>query len=185
MFALSQTRTEFVLTVNISSLFHPQADSQFNLPSYFSFFQLTLFRQSLSFPLLENGELRDWIPVFLCVLERIGACEMLDALLTSLTLIPQSGFSYSSFTPVSSSSFAWQIGYAVYSLLNFDCWIQRRGLLQLIFFMFFDNFRKYILQRIFQITLKLEGRLKLDGRICLNVAIFYNGIHKGLHPAPL
>lgn len=99
MFALSQARTEFVLTVNISSLFHPQADSQFNLPSYFSFFQLTLFRQSLSFPLLENGELRDWIPVFLCVLERIGACEMLDALLTSLTLIPQSGFSYSPLLP--------------------------------------------------------------------------------------
>lgn len=134
MFTLSQARTEFVLTVNISSLFHPQADYHFNPPSYFSFFQLTLFRQSLSFALLGNGELRDWIPVFLCVLERIGACEMLDALLTSLTLIPQSGFSYSPFTLVSSSNFAWQIGYAVYSLLNFDCWIQRNSWLQLDIF---------------------------------------------------
>lgn len=181
MLALSQARIEFVLTGNISSLFHPQTDSQFNPPSYFSFFQLTLFRQSLSFPLLENGELRDWIPVFLCALERIGACEMLDALLTSLTLIPQSGFSSSScFTPVSSSSFAWQIGYAVHSLLNFDCWIQRYSSLQLIFFMSFDIFRMYILHRIFEITLKWEGRLRLDGRICFNVAILCNGVHKFL-----
>lgn len=152
MFALSQARTEFVLTVNISSLFHPQADSQFNPPSYFSFFQLTLFRQSLSFPLLENGELRDWIPVFLYVLERIGVCEMLDALLTSLTLIPQSGF-YSSFTPVSSSSFAWQIGYALYSVLNFDCWIQRYSLLQLdIFHVLWHLSKEYFSQNLWDNT---------------------------------
>jgi len=65
---------------------------------------------------------------FLCVCGNVWQREMLDALLTSLTLIPQSGFSCSSFTPVSSSGLAWQIGNAVYSLLNFDCWIQHYSL---------------------------------------------------------
>ena len=105
MFTRRRARTEFVLTVNISSLFHRQPYSHFNPPSYFSFFQPTPFRQALYFPLQENGELRDWIPVF-CVCGNVWQREMLDALLTSLTLIPQSGFSCSSFTPVSSSGLA-------------------------------------------------------------------------------
>jgi len=133
MLTRRRARTEFVLTVNISSLFHRQPDSHFNPPSYFSFFQPTPFRQALYFPLQENGELRDWIPVF-CVCGNVWQREMLDALLTSLTLIPQSGFSCSSFTPVSSSGLAWQIGNAVYSLLNFDCWIQHYSLPQLHIF---------------------------------------------------
>lgn len=124
---LPQARTGFVLTVNISSLFQPKPP-QTRLP--FSTLSATLHSsnprplQAILLLSLAGKWWTTWLDFSFFVCRNVwdvGCSSDLTDINSPIWLLP-------SLLPVSSSSSAWQIGYALYSLLNFDCWIQHCSL---------------------------------------------------------
>jgi hypothetical protein len=102
---------------------------------------------------------------------------MLDALLTSLTLIPQSGFSHPALTPFLLLAPPDRLATHYTRFSTLTAGYSSVVYCTFIFFKFFDTFRKYILRGVFQITLTCDGRMNL------RLAISYKDIHKDFHAA--